>query len=332
MEQRPLGRTGRTVSAVGLGCVTFGREIDEDASYRVLDDAVEKGITLFDTAEGYGGGNARISRQQRLGVDDVREVSDEMGSSECTLGRWLRLRGCREQVSICTKVSSGNSPENIHRALATSLERLGTDHVDLYLLHKSDPEVPMGETLSALTDEVRAGRISIVGCSNFSAAQLRNALAVSQARGYARFSVLQPPYSLAAPQAAHDLFPLCKQEQVAITTYSPLAAGFLMGKYTSNRSQFPEGSRFHILPGHADIYFSERNFRMVERLRKKSEELGLPMVQLAMAWAMAHPDVTSVLIGARHAGHIDNALAAFDMKLNPDLRAEMASWGGGEVK
>ena len=168
MEQRPLGRTGLTISAIGLGCVTFGREIDEDMSYRIMDYAVEKGITWLDTAEGYGGGNARAYRRDRLGVDDIREVSGEMGSSECILGRWMQSRGCRDQMILCTKVSTGNQPENIHRALSDSLDRLGTDYVDLYKLHKSDPDVPIDETLGALTEHVEAGRIHVIGCSNLS--------------------------------------------------------------------------------------------------------------------------------------------------------------------
>src|SRR5262245_11761672 len=127
LEQRPLGRTGRVIPVVGLGCVTFGREIDEEASFRILDYAVEKGITFLDTAEAYGGGQARAYRRSTLGVDDVREVSGEMSSSERILGRWLRARGCRNAVTICTKVSTGGNPDNVRRALGGSLERLGLD-------------------------------------------------------------------------------------------------------------------------------------------------------------------------------------------------------------
>ena len=326
MEQRPLGRTEYTLSAIGLGCVTFGREIDEDASYAILDYAVEKGITWFDTAESYGGGNARISRRERFGIDDVREVSDEMGSSEAILGRWMEARGCRDSVTICTKVSSGNSPENIGRTLAASLERLKTDRVDIYKLHKPDPDVPLSETLAALGEHVTAGRIRVVGCSNLSAEDLREALDSSASGGYPRFEIVQPPYSLARPSAQDDLFPMCGREGIAVTPYSPLAAGFLTGKYTRDRSEFPAGSRYYISPGHADIYFTDRNFAAVERLRAKSLELGLPMVRLAMAWAMTHPNVTSVLVGARRRDHIDNALAALGMDLGPALRDEMSSW------
>ncbi len=326
MEQRPLGRTDCTLSAVGLGCVTFGREIDEEASYEILDYAVEKGITWFDTAESYGGGNARISRKERFGVDDVREVSDEMGSSEAILGRWMEARGCRGSVTICTKVSSGNRPENINRALTASLDRLKTDCVDIYKLHKPDPEVPLGETLAALAEHIAGGRIRTIGCSNLTADELRQALGASAFGGYPRFEIIQPPYSLVSSSAQDELFPLCRDEQIAVTPYSPLAAGFLTGKYTADRSRFPVGSRYYISPGHADIYFTDRNFSIVEKLRERSLEIGSPMTRLAMAWVMTHPDVTSILVGARRRDHVDNALDALRTGLDPELRDEMSSW------
>ena len=327
MKHRPLGRTGQTISMIGLGCVTFGREIDQDMSFRIMDYAVEQGISWLDTAEGYGGGNAREYRRTALGVNDIREVSGEVGSSEHIIGRWLQARGCRDRITVCTKVSGGNnSPENIDRALSTSLERLQTDYVDIYELHTPDDAVPIQETLSTLAPHVYAGRVRTIGCSNISAAQLREALDVSDARDYPRFEVVQPPYSLASPEAETALFPLCRQEQIAVTTFSPLAAGFLAGKYLSDRSKFPLGSRFDIIPGHADIYFNDRNFRIVDRLREKAQQLDLPMVRLAMAWAMSSPDVTSVIVGARTTDHIDNAMKACEMRLDPALRAEMSAW------
>lgn len=326
MEHRPLGKTGIDISVIGLGCVTFGREIAEDASLEVMDYAVEKGITWFDTAEGYGGGNARAYRRSALNVDDVREKTDIMGSSEIIMGRWIKARGCRDQLTLCTKVSSGNSPENIERALLTSLERLQVDHVDIYELHSPDADVPIGESLSALNDQISAGRVNYIGCSNFSAEQLKEALEVSERQGYPRFEVIQPPYSLAAPDSQYHIFPLCKAEKIGVTTYSPLAAGFLTGKYSNDRNNFPAGSRFDIIPGHADIYFNERNFRNLDRLKAKAEELGVPMVRLAMAWALTNPDLTSVIIGARHHGHIDNAIEALEMNMSGELRAELSGW------
>jgi aryl-alcohol dehydrogenase-like predicted oxidoreductase len=321
-----MGRSGVSLSVIGLGGVTFGREIDEETSFRVLDYALERGIIWIDTAEGYGGGNARAYRRAALGVADEREVSGEMGSSECILGRWLRVRGCRDEVVICSKVSSGNRPENIERALRTTLDRLQVDHVDIYELHSPDDGVPIGESLAALASFVESGHIGTLGCSNFSARQLQEALDTSARHRHPRFEVIQPPYSLVARDVEKEIFPLCLAEGIGVTTYSPLAAGFLAGKYTPDRSAFPEGSRFHVIPDHANIYFTEANFRTIERLRANAEALGVPMVRLAMAWALGHRAITSVIIGARHTGHIDNALDAAAMELHDDMRAEMASW------
>ena len=326
MDEKPLGRTGRTISAIGLGCVTFGRAIDEATSIQIMDYALEKGLTFFDTAEAYGGGQSKLGRQQQLGVDDQREVTTEISSSERIIGDWIASRGCRDQVTLCTKVSTGGSRENVHQALDASLRRLKTDYVDILKMHSYDADTPMVETLEALNAEVGTGRVRTIGCSNYSANQLQEALDVSAAHGFARFEITQPPYNLGDKQAESDLFPLCAREGIAVTPYSPLAAGFLAGKYTPDRSQVPSGSRFDIAPSHIDIYFNQENFRIVERLREKANQLDTPMVRLAMAWAMTHPDVTSVIIGARTTGHIDNALSVYETGLDPALRSEMSSW------
>tara|TARA_Y100000588_G_scaffold214196_1_gene228084 strand:+ start:421 stop:1404 length:984 start_codon:yes stop_codon:yes gene_type:complete len=326
MERQKVGRTDITISPIGLGCVTFGREIDEETSYQMLDYAVERGVNWFDTAEAYGGGNARAYRRNFLQVEDERETSGEMASSEKILGRWMRARDCRDQVVVCTKVSSGNKPDNIARALQDSLEHLQTDYIDIYKLHGPDADVPIGESLAVLNEQVDKGVLKSIGCSNFSGAQLREALDASAANGWARFEIIQPPYNLAIPEAQEDLFPLCRQEEIAVSPYSPLGAGFLAGKYSLGQQEFPSGSRFDVIPAHANDYFSERNFRMVEELRRKSQEVGESMVRLAMAWVMTHPDVTSVLVGTRKKEHIDNALEALNAGLAEDLRAEMSAW------
>ena len=325
MNPRSLGRSDVTVSPIGLGTGNWGREIDEDASWRVMDYAVEHGITFFDSGEVYGGGQSHATRKRLYGSDDVRETTTELSSSEKIIGRWLRARGCREEITLCTKVGTGNDPENIGKALTASLDRLGVDSVDMYKLHSPD-DTPIAETLAAMTEEVAAGRTRAIGCSNFSAEQLAEALEASAENGLSRFDVIQPPYSLALPDADEDIFPICEREQVAVTSYSPLGAGFLTGKYTPDRSQFPEGSRYHIVPAHADIYFSERNFKVIELLREQAERSGTTMIRLALAWAMRHPAVTSILVGARNSDHIDNALAALDIAINDDLWTQMRNW------
>ena len=156
VERRPITETGLKISAVGLGCVTFGREIDEETAYRMMDYAVEKGITFFDTSQNYGGGQSRRARREMYGVDDRREVTGEMSSSEAVIGRWLRKRGGRDRITLCSKVWSIEGPESISEALDATLERLGTGHVEIYKLHKTVPDVPMAELLGALAAEVES--------------------------------------------------------------------------------------------------------------------------------------------------------------------------------
>jgi len=307
------------VTAIGLGCVTFGREIDPETAYTVMDHALEKGITFFDTAEGYMEGEL---------------------SSEQVIGDWMKSRGVRDEVTICTKVSSGGTTENIKRALAQSLDRLGVDKVAIYKAHSAFQDAPYEEYIGTMNEAVQAGQVGIIGCSNFRAGQLQDALDTSDKNGWARFQITQPPYSLARSdnpghldrvEAEAEFFPLCLKEGVGITPYSPLGAGFLAGKYTPgkyepDKTEFPKGTRFDMRPGHAEIYFEDRNFKLVDKLRAKSEEMGVPMVKLAMAWVMANKSFTSVLIGARKPDHVDNAIESMEMELSPELHAEMAAW------
>ncbi|MSU69678.1 MAG: aldo/keto reductase [Opitutaceae bacterium] len=325
MKTVPLGRSPLRIPCLGLGAVPFGREIDEPSSWDILDYAIAHGVNLIDTAEAYGGGNARQSRQKAYKVDDVREMSDEMHSSEKIVGRWMKARQSRDRVMICTKFNTGGTRDQVKHSLRDSLTRLQTDRVDIYMLHCSFPNVAIRETLEALTAEVQAGRIRTIGCSNFSAAQLREAQQTAELHGLARMNSTQPSFSLAEAGARHDLLPYCQQEEIATITYSPLAAGFLSGKYSSGGS-IPKGTRFDISPAHIDVYFSEQNFRVVKNLRALSIETGEPMTKLAMAWVIQHPGVSAVLVGARQRSHLDNALAASAHPLDPALIARMSAW------
>jgi len=327
-EHRKIGRTDLTTGRLSLGAVTFGREIDEETSRQILDYAVERDIRLIDAAEAYGGGNSQAGRKAGYDVDDQREVTTEMFSCEKIIGRWIRDRGNRDEVLICTKVSSGNSPENIRAQVQASLERLMVDRLDIYMLHNADADVPIEEALGALAEQMDAGNVGAIGCSNLAAPQLQEALAVSSSRDLPRFEAHSPPYNLGDRSAEPELLPLCRREEIATLTYSPLAAGFLAGKYqpTEDRHKFPKGTRFDISPAHADIYFSDRNFRVLEKLRAKAAEMDESMVYLAMAWVLGHPDVTSVLVGARHTGHIENAIRARDEGISQALRDEISAW------
>ena len=291
-----------------------------------MDYALANGITLFDTAEAYGGGQARAYRRSQLGIDDAREVSDEMHSSEKIIGRWFRARGTRDRITLVTKVTKDFRVPHVREALEASLDRLQTDHVDLYLYHSFDPSSPVDEAALAIDAVIRAGLTRAGGCSNHSGAQLQAALEASRRQGLNGFSTIQLPCNLL--QDAHDALPIARQEHLGVMAYSPLAAGFLSGKYTPDRTTVPKGSRFDVIPAHADIYFNERNFRRVQQLHELAQRAGVPALQLAMAWVLHHPLVDTVLVGASTQAQLDNALAAQRQQLAPDWLAEIAAWDG----
>ena len=326
LPQTNLGRTGKTIPRVGLGTTTFGREIDEDISRQVLDYAFAAGLDFIDTAEAYGGGNSRQGRRDSMGVDDVRETSDEMSAAERIIGTWLTDHELHDKVDICTKVSSGSSPENVATRARECLERLQTDRVLVYMVHSYDDTVPLDETMDALNQCVTSGQAQYIGCSNFTGAQLADAMAISQRQGYARFEIVENNYSLATPEAGTDSFPACAEHEITFMAYSPLGAGFLTGKYTPDRDNLPERTRFHVVPSHCDVYFSDRNFRVVEELRGRAAELRESMAYLAGAWVVGQSAVGCTLFGARSTAHVDNALRSLHEGISEELRAEMSGW------
>lgn len=326
METRRLGRSRVACGRIGLGCATFGREIGEEEAFRIMDYAVERGINLFDTAEAYGGGQARQYRENHLGVKDEREVSGEMHSSEKIIGRWLRSRGARQQIVLLTKVTINFTRDHVREALQASLERLQTGFVDFYLFHQFDPQTPVEEAVAAADECVRSGLARAAGCSNYNGAQLRTALDASRSLGLAHFDVIESNYNLAIRDIESDVLPIAQEESLGVITYSPLGAGFLTGKYSADRSAFPKGTRFDVIPGHADVYFSERNFRVVEALRSLSELTGTPAVRLAIGWVLQNRSVDVVLAGARTTAHLDSAIAALDMPFEAAWLEQMRSW------
>jgi aryl-alcohol dehydrogenase-like predicted oxidoreductase len=286
------------IGKLGLGCVTFGREIDEEASYRIMDYALEHGITLFDTAESYGG-----------------------GASEKIIGRWLKRTGCRNEIILQTKVSSEFTRSGVAQSIEASLDRLQTDSIDFYLLHRFENAIPLEESLEPIAAAIHRGKIAAMGCSNFRLDQVRQACEVSGLLGI-RVEMTQPLYNLVAREIEGEFLAFCKAERIAVVPYSPLGAGFLSGKYVSGQA-FPKGSRFDVKPGHANIYFSERNFRLLARLDALSQRTGIPMVKLAMGWVFRNPDLTAVLVGARSTPHIDNALDALRLEFPDEWAAEL---------
>lgn len=301
MEYRPLGRTGMTVSALGLGCVTFGREIDEAASFAVMDQALARGITLFDTAEAYGA-----------------------GASETVVGRWLQARGTRDRIVLATKVSGHLTAERILTSAEASLHRLQVEQVDLFQLHRFDPDVPFNEMLEALNQVVVRGWAKAIGCSNFAGWQLAKALWQQDVHGWARMESVQPNYNLVERDIELELLPLCADQEVGVVTYSPLGAGFLTGKYFPDAAPSAE-TRFGRLPGHQSIYFKPMGWRVLENLRAQSAATGIAMHHLALGWVLRQPGITSVLVGARTPAHLEQAFTAQTMQLEPELLAALAA-------
>lgn len=286
MQYRKLGHTGLSVSSIGMGCVTFGREIDEELSLQIMDHAFEHGVTLFDTAEAYA-----------------------QGESERVVGNWIKSRSRRDQIVLATKVNGRLTRDRVISSTEASLKRLQTDCIDLLQTHTWDESTPLDETLEALTTLVDRGKVRFIGCSNYDASQLAAALKLSEQSNFTRMASVQPPYNLVQRDIETDLLPLCARENIGVISYSPLGAGFLTGKYRPGQP-IPSGTRFDVRPGHQPIYFTEHGYRVLEELDASAESTGLSHVQLALSWVLRQPDVTSTLIGARTISHIDQALRA----------------------
>jgi aryl-alcohol dehydrogenase-like predicted oxidoreductase len=290
VEQRKIGSLSVTV--VGIGCNNFGSRIDEKRTEEVVDAAVAAGINFFDTADAYG-----------------------EGKSEELLGRFLRNR--RSQVIVATKFGLemagqgvGARPEYIRKAFDASLRRLKTDYIDLYQLHKPDPDVPIGETLGALDDLVKAGKVREIGCSNFSAQQLREAAAASTAHpGSARFGSVQNEYSLLHREPEEGVLAECERERLAFLPFFPLMSGLLTGKYRKGQP-IPQDTRVAKFERYRKL-LTDENLDKVEALIGFAESRGHTVLELAFSWLLAHEVVASVIAGASSARQVaDNASAA----------------------
>jgi len=286
-------------SEIGLGCVTFGREIDEPASFAVLDHAYANGITFFDTAAAYGN-----------------------GASETILGKWMAKRGKTfPTITVATKVLPPFDSQHITASVEQSLVRLQCRVIDILYLHRWDAALQSPEAFAALDGLVRSGKVRQLGASNFTAEQLKDSLHLQQTHGYEPFRFVQNNHNLAVSDVGENLKKLCQQKAVAIISYSPLGAGFLTGKHQQGTQ---EGSRFAIMPGHQDVYYHEAAYRRLKKLHKVAARTGYPPVQLALAWAIHQPGIATVLIGGRSPAHIDQALQARDFN-EPELFAELES-------
>ena len=317
MDYTRLGNTGLIVSRFAFGTMTFGSDprfpavakVDLDSAKAMIERGLDAGLNFFDTADGYSG-----------------------GESEIYLGKFLGPR--RKDVVVATKVGfragepitqAGLSRRHIFEACDTSLKKLSTDWIDLYIVHKVDAYTPVEETLEALDDLVRAGKVRYIGFSNWPAWQAASALAIQKERGWARFTSGQMYYSLLTRDLEHEFVPFLRSTGTGMNVWSPLAGGFLSGKYTreSFQQKEKEKDKGNRLAGFDFIPFDkEAGFRLVEKMREIGRAHGATVAQVALAWLLAKPFVTSVIVGATKMSQLEDNLQAMDVKL---LDSEVAA-------
>lgn len=319
MEYRNLGKTGLKVSPLCMGSMQFGWTVDEQGSHAVLDASYAAGINFIDTADVYS-----------------RWVEGNPGGvSEEIIGRWMRQSGIpRDQVVIATKVrgqmgpgpnDAGLSRVHILRAVEGSLRRLQTDYIDLYQTHAPDLSTPIEETLRAMDDLIRQGKVRYVGCSNYKAWQLVEALWVSDQYNLARFDSLQPHYSLVRrAEFERELEDVCWGYDVGVIPYSPLAGGFLTGKYRREQTEV-ESAR----AGGASRYFNERNWELLEAMDEMAQKHSKSMAAVALAWELSRPVITSPIIGPRSLEQLRENLEAIALNLDEEELQrldELSAW------
>lgn len=311
MQYRSLGRTGVMVSSLCLGVMNFGGVTNAEDSVAMIDRALDAGINFIDTANVY---NA--------------------GQSEVVLGQALKANGKRDAIVLATKVNGvmgdglndrGISRYHIIKACEDSLRRLQTDHIDLYQLHRPSQTIPQDETLRALDDLVRAGKVRYIGCSTFPAWMVMEGLAVSERMNLVRFVSEQPPYNLLDRRIENELVPLCQRYGIALLPWSPLAGGILAGRYSagSTAGQFPDGSRAQRMGAMFQDRVTERGIEIAQQVAAMAQERGLTASQFALLWCKDQPGITSPILGPRTMEHLEDALAVGDMTLNEADRAAL---------
>jgi aryl-alcohol dehydrogenase-like predicted oxidoreductase len=318
MEYRPLGRTGVQVSALCLGCMNFGGRADAATAGAIIARALDAGINFIDTADVYG--------------HDPTNFEVGRGRSEEIVGRALREGRRRAQVILATKAhfpmaddpnARGNSRRHLIAACEASLRRLRTDYIDLYQLHHPSNEVPIDETLRALDDLVRAGKVRYIGASAFAAWQLVESLWAAKEHGLNRFVSEQPPYHLLDRRAERELLPMARTYGLAVLPWSPTAGGFLAGRYRRGRP-IPEGARLErFWRSAAEAQLSDAAFDVLDVVLALSAEQGCTPAQLALAWCAQQPGVTCPIIGPRTLEQLDDALGALAVRLSDEGRARL---------
>ncbi|MBU6361091.1 MAG: aldo/keto reductase [Chloroflexota bacterium] len=313
MNTLRLGKTGLKVTPICLGMMTYGtpkwREwvLDEDASRPFVKRAVEAGINFFDTADVYS-----------------------IGVSEEVTGRLLREFTKRDDVVIASKVNGAMGPgpndrglsrKHIMQGIDASLRRLGTDYIDLYQIHRFDPETPIEETMEALHDVVKAGKARYIGASSMYAWQFAKMQHAADLHGWTRFVAMQNHYNLVYREEEREMIPLCIADGIGLIPWSPLARGFLAGNRTANRSGDTSRARTDAFAH--DLYFRPEDFTIVERVGEIAKQRGVSNAQIALAWMLHKPGITAPIIGASKMYQLDEAIAALDIKLSADEMAAL---------
>lgn len=319
METRELGRSGISITRIVLGCgnfggvgsapAFFGQGTPKDDAFRIMDEAWELEIRTFDTADAYGG-----------------------GLSETWIGEWLKAKGAavRDAITVETKTFNpveegadrGLSYDRIHRQVKTSLARLGLERLALYTAHAFDEETPQEETLRAFDDLVRAGTVGAVGASNFTAEQLAEAVEISELEGLARYEWVQNSFSLLDQDDRETVFPVCHEHGLGYEAFGPLAGGWLSGKYRRGQ-EFPAGSRMTQRPEGYAHYTADEVFDALEAFEREASDRGISMAGLALAWLLASPDVTAVVVGPNRPEHLSCVREALALELMPDEAAHL---------
>ena len=310
MQQVSLGKSGLKVSKICMGTMTFGKEADQETSFAIMDRFMELGGTFLDTADQYS-----------------------FGVSEEVVGNWLKARGNRKEMILATKVYQqfGDSENtgflsryHIMQAVEASLHRLRTDIIDIYQIHRWDPECPVEETLEALNDLVRQGKVRYIGCSNLKAWQLAKYMNLSERKSWSKFMCLQPIYSAINRSIEIEILPLAAEEGLGVIVYNPLAGGFLTGKYRKGQP-LPKGARLEVNPMYYDRYYTDESLDIVEGFVQAAAARGVTTPQLALAWVLGEPRVTCPIVGARNVEQLDDTLGGLEIALSPEERDALPS-------
>ena len=314
MLTRRLGRNGLEVPVLCLGTMTFGFQTKEDESHRILDTALDAGVSFLDTADAYPLGGSL----------------ETIGETERIIGRWMKARGNRSRIILATKCWAptrrgpngfGLSRQHIVESIEASLQRLQTDCVDLYQAHAFDPAVPVEESLRAFDDLVRAGKVRYIGCSNYPAWRLGAALAASDRLGIGRYASVQPRYNVLYREIETELLPLCRAEGLGVLVYNPLAGGLLSGKY--QRTDAPQqNTRFTLgsaAKRYQERYWNDSHFAAVTELAELARARDVSLASLAVAWVLRQEGVTCAIIGASRADQLAASIESSNVIIDSDL-------------